>query len=291
MTNNSHWGMKSVNDQASRALRVLLLATALAAPLAGCGKKSDGEQAAPKPANVTLTAEQRQRIGFYTVTPDRFRSSVNATGVVDFDNDQATSVLAPISGPVARLLVQPGDKVRKGQALATVASPDYASAISTYAKALVTAQNTRRLADADKDLAQHQGVSQREAEQAQTDAASAEADRDAALTALKSLDVDPQTIRDIEAGKPARGEGVIRAPLSGTVVEKLITPGQFRRRHHRGQGGRPCHHFHRHLRRPAWPGRQYRRAGQSRYPRRAGPGGGGQSRRPAEEADVRAGQP
>jgi len=205
----------------------LLLALAMIAPLAACGKKSASEQAPPTPANVTLTAAQRQHIALYTVASSRFHNSIDTTGVVDFDNDQATSVLAPISGPVSRLLVSPGDKVRKGQPLATVASPDYAAAIGTYAKALVTAQNTRRLADADKDLAAHKGVSQREAEQAETDAASAAADRDAALQVLVGLDVDPQTIRDIQAGKPAHGEGVIRSPLSGTVVEKLITPGQL----------------------------------------------------------------
>src|ERR1700749_323178 len=96
------------------------LALLLIAPLAACGKKS-GDQAAPTPANVTLTAQQRQHIGLYTVAPSRFHNSIDATGVVDFDNDQATSVLAPVSGPVSRLLVSPGDKVRKGQPLAIVA--------------------------------------------------------------------------------------------------------------------------------------------------------------------------
>jgi cobalt-zinc-cadmium efflux system membrane fusion protein len=211
----------------SRKLAGIFLALAMLAPLAACGKKTSEGQPPPTPGNVTLTAEQRQHIGFYTVAPSRYRNSIDATGLVDFDNDQATSVLAPISGPVSRLLVSPGDKVRKGQPLAIVASPDYAAAISTYAKALVTAQNTRKLADADKDLAEHKGVSQRESEQAQTDAANAEADRDAALQALTALNVDPQTIKDIQAGKPARGEGVIRAPLAGTVVEKLISPGQL----------------------------------------------------------------
>jgi cobalt-zinc-cadmium efflux system membrane fusion protein len=222
MTNNPR------TQTMARPLAFLMLTTLLTLPLAGCERKSAADQASVTPVNVTLTPEQRQRIGLYTVATARFHNSVNATGVVDFDNDQSTSVLAPISGPVSRLLVSPGDKVRKGQPLATVASPDYAGAVSAYAKALVTAQNTRRLADADKDLVQHQGVSQREAEQAQTDAANAEADRDAALQTLVSLDVDPQTIRDIQAGRPAmRIEGVIRSPIPGTVVEKLITPGQL----------------------------------------------------------------
>jgi membrane fusion protein, heavy metal efflux system len=110
--------------------------------------------------------------------------------------------------------------------LAVVDSPDFATAISTYRKALATARTARRLADLDKDLLQHQGVARREEEQAQTDAVNAEADRDAALQAVVSLNVDPQAIKDIQEGRPiSRIEGMIRSPIAGTVVEKLITPG------------------------------------------------------------------
>jgi membrane fusion protein, heavy metal efflux system len=80
----------------------------------------------------------------------------------------------------------------------------------------------------DKDLIEHNGVAQREAEQAETDAANAEADRDAALQTLVSLNVDPQTIKDLQAGRPvSRPGGHDRSPIAGTVVEKLITPGEL----------------------------------------------------------------
>jgi cobalt-zinc-cadmium efflux system membrane fusion protein len=109
-----------------------------------------------------------------------------------------------------------------------VDSPDFATAISTYRKALATAQTDRRLADLDKDLLEHSGVSQREEDQAQTDAVSAEADRDAALRALVSLKVAPQTIRDIQEGRRvADTAAFIRSPIAGTLVERLITPGEL----------------------------------------------------------------
>ena len=152
--------------------------------------------------NVTLTAAQRQNLRLYTVATSKFHKTIEATGVVDFDNDQATSVLAPFSGPVSRLLVSLGDHVKKGEPLAAVDSPDFAAAVSAYRKALATAKTDRRLADLDKDLLQHQGVAQREAEQAETDAVNAEADRDAALQALVSLNVQPETIKDIQEGRP-----------------------------------------------------------------------------------------
>lgn len=225
---------------ASRVCRHALTAVIAAALvlLSGCSGKTDSTAppASAAPANVTLTKDQLRHIHLYTVAPSRFRPSVETTGVVDFDSDQATSVLAPFSGPVTRLLVSPGQHVNKGDPLALVASPDFAAAIGAYRKALVTANNARRLADVDRDLVQHEGVAQREAAQAQTDAASAEADRDAALQALVALDVDPRTIRAVQAGRPvARVEGTIRSPISGTVVDKLITPGQLLQ-----AGSTPC---------------------------------------------------
>ncbi len=65
-------------------------------------------------------------------------------------------------------------------------------------------------------------------EQAETDAVSAEADRDAALQQLRSLGVGDKEIGELQAGRAtAAPQGVIRSPLAGAVVERLITPGQL----------------------------------------------------------------
>src|SRR5690348_8714139 len=116
--------------------KLAIFATAMLLMVAtGCSPKSDSE--APRGQNVVLTQAQRQKITLYTVARMTYRRTVDTTGVVDFDNDQASPVLAPFSGPVLRLLVQPGDKVKKGDALAAVISPDFATAVSAYRKALV----------------------------------------------------------------------------------------------------------------------------------------------------------
>jgi cobalt-zinc-cadmium efflux system membrane fusion protein len=214
----------------SRALAFVFVTLAITSSFTGCSSKSDSNEPASSvtASNVTLTAEQRQKIQIYTVAPSKYHKTTEATGAVDFDNDQATSVLAPFGGPVSKLLVNPGDKVKTGDPLAEVDSPDFAATISAYRKALSTAQTLGRVADMDKDLLQHNGVAQREEEQAQTDAANAEADRDAALQTLVSLNLDPQTIKDLEAGRPiSRPSGMINSPIAGTVVEKLITPGEL----------------------------------------------------------------
>ena len=219
-----------MNIDARAMTRVRLAATmlALAGLLAGCGSQTSAPPAGDTPHNPTLTAAQRQHITLDTVALAPFHKAVEATGVVDFDNDQATSVLAPFSGPVTQLLVSAGQHVAKGQPLARVDSPDFAAAVGAYGKALVVARNARRLADADRDLSEHEGLPRRELEQAQADAASADADRDAALQALLALGADAPTIKAIQAGQPlSRIQAVIRAPVAGTVAEKLITPGQL----------------------------------------------------------------
>ena len=206
-----------------------LTAAALAA-CGGCSSQSGGDAAAtaPSPTSIKLSTAQRDKVRLYTLAEQRFHKTVEVTGVVDFDNEQATSVLAPFSGPVAQLLAAPGDHVKPGDVLATVDSPDFASAVSAYRKALTTAQTNRKLADLDKDLLEHNGVSQREAAQAETDALSAEADRDAAQRALVSLQVPADTLRALQEGRPVTHPGgAIRAPIAGTVVERLITPGEL----------------------------------------------------------------
>ena len=214
----------------SRKSIIALATLAAVASLTACSSKSTGNaQAATTPSGyVTLTAAQLQHIRLYTVAPSQFHKTVETNGVVDFDNDQATSVLSPVSGPVARLLVHLGDRVKRGDPLAAVDSPDFAAAIGTYRKSISAAQTARRLADLDKDLIEHHGIAEKEARQAESDAIGAEADREAALKALVSLQVPSDTIKAIQEGRPvAAPEGMIRAPISGTVAERLITPGQL----------------------------------------------------------------
>ena len=217
------------NNSLLKRAATMLIATALMS-LAGCSKDSNDSKQTPAvtPNSVTLTPAQRRNIRLFTVAQSKFHKTIDTAGSVDFDNDQATSVLAPFSGPVSKLLVSLGQNVKKGDALAVVDSPDFATAIGAYRKAIATAKTARQVADTDKDLVQHNGVSQRDEQQAQTDAANAEADREAALQALVSLNVDPKVIKDIQDGHViSRIDGTIRSPIAGTVVEKLITPGQL----------------------------------------------------------------
>jgi membrane fusion protein, heavy metal efflux system len=177
---------------------------------------------------VTRKTEALRNVRTETVSVSSFQRSVDATGTVAFDQTRSTQVLSPISGPIARILVSVGSRVSRGEALALVASPDFASAVSALRKAEATARNARHIADLDQQLFKNDAIARRDLEQAQTDAINAEADRDSAIQTLRSLGVDEKSITDIRENRPVENMGgVIRSPISGTVVEKLVTPGQL----------------------------------------------------------------
>ena len=207
--------------RARAALFVALIAAV------GCGARGGGHPDQGQ-APGALTPEQRARLEVAPVATTAFRPTTEVTGTVAFNGDVSTQVLAPISGPVARVLVEPGARVARGQALAVVSSPDYAADVSNYRKAEATALHLERVAQLDSQLFQNDALARRELEQAQTDAATAAADREAALEQLRALGVDSAGIEAIKEHRATAGpQGVVRAPIAGTVVEKLITPGQL----------------------------------------------------------------
>ena len=169
-----------------------------------------------------------QNVKTVAVALSQFQPTIDTTGTVAFNQNRSTQVLSPISGPVSRILANIGTRVNRGDALAIVSSPDFASAVSALRKAEAVAKNARHIADLDQQLFKNDAIARRDMEQSETDAVNAEADRDAAIQQLRSLGVSDAMIADIRANKPVENSGgVIRAPISGTVVEKLISPGQL----------------------------------------------------------------
>src|SRR4051812_48838959 len=221
--------MRSRSPEGRRRHRALVAAVLLVGACSGGDKsKSVADSSTVTKAGFSISAAQQARIHVITVAPTVFRPTVSTTGSVAFNGDRSTQVLSPVSGPVSQILVPLGARVGAGTALAAVSSPDFASAIAAFRKAESSYRQLSRVAALDEELFKTDAIAHRDVEQAQTDAAAAAADRDAALQQLRSLGVDGTTIAAIQAGKAAGPiQAVIRAPISGTVVEKLINPGQL----------------------------------------------------------------
>jgi cobalt-zinc-cadmium efflux system membrane fusion protein len=220
--------------------------TALTMTLGGCtskGAEADEAQsstsskgaAAAAPAGdtgavrpVVVPSEQLERLHVDPVAQTSFRPTIQVTGTAQFNADVSTQVIPPISGPVMRILEDVGSEVHRGEALALVSSPDFATTIADFRKAQAAYVQARRVADQDEQLWKNDAIAKRDLEQAQTDAAAASADRDAALQQLRALGVDEAAIAALRDGKDVPElQGAIRAPIDGTVVERLINPGQL----------------------------------------------------------------
>src|SRR5262245_21327486 len=212
--------------------------TALTMTLGGCTSKgAEADEARPGAESaaaaapggdtsaaraLTVPSAQLERLHVEPVAQTSFRPTIQVTGTAQFNADVSTQVIPPISGPVMRILTDVGAEVHRGQALALVSSPDFATTIADFRKAQAAYVQAKRVADQDEQLWKNDAIAKRDLEQAQTDAAAASADRDAALQQLRALGVDEASIAALRDGKDIpQLEGAIRAPLDGTVVERL----------------------------------------------------------------------
>ena len=210
--------------------RIPLAALAASLVLAGACSSHEsayGDTTVSKPSNLTVTPEQRQRIHLVTVQPVSFRPMIEATGTVAFNGDHSTQVLSPVSGPATRVIGTPGMVVHRGDPLAYVSSPDFATAVADYRKAQSAYRNAKRIAVRDSALFANDALARAELEQAQTDLAASEADVDAAVESMRALGVDEAQIQAVKDGKTASIAAIVRAPIDGTIVEKLIAQGQL----------------------------------------------------------------
>ena len=120
-----------------------------------------------------------------------------------------------------------GTQVKTDQPLLYVASPDITGAFSTYRKAVNHLALEKQNLDRSKDLLDHKAIAQRDFEQAQADYNDAQTDVQTALQALKILGVPEKEVTDAaQQGTTVRPELPMRAPLPGTIVQKLVNPGQ-----------------------------------------------------------------
>jgi membrane fusion protein, heavy metal efflux system len=137
--------------------------------------------------------------------------AVNLNGRITWDEDKTVRIYTPFAGRVARILVQPGDRVKQGQTLAVIASPDFGQAQAEARRA------DSDLAFAVKELEQHGVAARKDLQAAEADYARAEAEQQRTRTRLKLYGASSDSVNQNYA---------LASPLAGVVVEKNINPGQ-----------------------------------------------------------------
>ena len=221
-------------------MRLGVVAGALAGALGGCGgsaPRGSAGSAAPSPPSApasptatyfTVPTQQLSHLQLVPVAKTTWLRVIHTTGTVDWDNDQTTQAITQVSGPITRILVDTGAHVKKGDVLLYVSSPDISNAISAYRKAKNRLDLAQHNLDRNKDLLEHQAISQRELESAQADYNDVSTDVQTSLQALRIFGVTQQDISEAERQNVAiRPELAMRAPIAGTIVQKMVLPGQF----------------------------------------------------------------
>jgi membrane fusion protein, heavy metal efflux system len=175
------------------------------------------------PQLFTIPEDQMSHVQVVTVQPTKLNRTLRLTGAVAYNAFKTTPVITQIGGPVSRILVVPGQKVRTGQPMLEVSSPDYSQLLDAYLKAA----DSYRLADKnytrEKDLYDHHAVALRDLEQSESDRNQAQADLNAAEQGMKILGIR----NPADLAKTATSAQIpVLAPIGGEVVERLVSPGQ-----------------------------------------------------------------
>ena len=183
---------------------------------------------ASRSAYFMVPANQLPHLQIAPVRQATWSSDVRTTGTVDWDNDHTTQAITQVSGPISRIVVDTGTRVKAGDPLLYVSTADITNAIAAYRKAKNRFSLAERVLSRSQDLLDHKALSARDFESAQADHNDAATDVQTALQALRVFGVSQSEIADAEQQNAAiRPELVMRAPLAGVVVQKLVLPGQF----------------------------------------------------------------
>lgn len=162
----------------------------------------------------------RERITVMRAATESVGGRLVLPGIVESDPARTAAVLPPLAGRVLALEVALGDRVRRGQVLAVLDSPDLGQALDDDAKAA----DTLRLAEKNLERAEGQArigaASQRDVDQAHSDLAQARDEYTRTQARLRAI------------GAPAAGQRrpsllVVRAPLAGSITSLAIAPGSM----------------------------------------------------------------
>jgi len=148
-----------------------------------------------------------------TVKVSKIKYAIKFNGAVDFNQDKVINMFPLVSGTVQNVSVMPGDFVKAGQVLGTVRSGEMANYTSSLISAEANVQSTARQLQQQTDLFKSGMASE-------VDVINARAAHDQAVAAL----VAAKRILSIN-GNSTNGNYVIKAPISGFVVQRNVNNG------------------------------------------------------------------
>ena len=203
--------------------RAALLAAALgaAALVSACGDgdaKTDIARPRLENGQIVFPEGSPQVASFAT---DAVKESgplqLRLTGRLVWDENRTVRLYPPFAGRVLQILVKTGEHVSRGQALATLASPDFGQAQADARRAqsdfALAEKNLSRL----RELHAAGVSSRKDLATAEADYARADAELARAMGKIKLYGASPDSVDQNFS---------LASPIDGVVVERNINPGQ-----------------------------------------------------------------
>jgi cobalt-zinc-cadmium efflux system membrane fusion protein len=213
----------------SRRMPSLVLIALLAAFVA-CGR---GEQPAasdaatpPQGRNGATKPAPTPRIETAVVEFSQSHQALTLAGKVAYGEDRYSRISSPLQGRVVEVRAHLGDRVKAGQVLLEIDSPDIAQAYSEYVKEDSELRYATRAHELAKDLYENKAMPLKDLKQAENELVKARAEFRRAKERLLSLRVPAEELNKPLDRQKITSRFEMRSPLTGTVVERTVTPGQ-----------------------------------------------------------------
>ena len=203
-------------------LGMVALLASLTFCLVGCHRPNtaDGGSAMFDDANGLLSVPTgsplRSHLIVQAVSAAGQAQTIGLPAVVEADPARVANILAPLAGRVAALKVALGERVKRGQVLAILASGDLAQAYADDDKALDALNLARAALDRARGVHAAGGAADKDVEAAQSAYKQAEAELTRASARLTSLN------------GPAAGHSrdlILAAPQNGVVTTMAVASG------------------------------------------------------------------
>ncbi len=205
-----------------------MILAALAFGLTGCEGSGPGastySKTAANPELFSIPQEQMSHVQIVKVQPTTLTRTLRLTGAVAYNGFKTIPVISQVSGPVARIVVVPGQHVKAGDPMLFASSPDYSQTRTNYLKAKDAYALAEKAYARAKDLYDHKAIAEQVLEQAESAEVQAGGDLASAQAALKVLGVsDPDAV----VKSPPTFEIPVKSPITGEVVEQDVAAGQL----------------------------------------------------------------
>ena len=132
------------------------------------------------------------------------------------DEDVTSRVSSPITGRVISVRSDIGQQVGRGAALLEIDAPDLAAAEADLSKAQSEEYRKKLAFNRARNLHEKEVIARKDFEAAEADFQQAKADTHRADLRMRNLN----------ASGSQNGRFILRSPIAGTVVDRLVNPGQ-----------------------------------------------------------------